>query len=113
MKKLLLILSLAAFLFGCANPEQTTFVGIDAAGTVVNAAIGTYNQYRKTHTVPTEQILTVRKMDIIYLDAVESARKAVSAYKTGKGTKADADLAIDALSAAAADLSAMIDTLTK
>lgn len=96
----------------CKSPEHTAYVTIGSVGSSANAAIGAYSEYIKSHEVPADQIKTVRKAVEAYVAANETARKAVASLKSGAGSQADVDRAIDAAAASSADLISLVTILT-
>ena len=115
MKRLLLLLPLLTLLFasGCSSTaEHNALVAIGTVGTTADAAIGAYSEYLLNHQVPVSQVLEVRKAVQAYVAAVDTAKTAVTAYKSGTSDKATLDQAIDTLSASSANIVRLIQTIT-
>lgn len=79
-----LILAICVFiapptLTGCKSADRAAYVAVGTVGTTADAAIGAYNEYRRTHDVPTEQVLKVRDVVLVYTKAIEAARAAKNA----------------------------------
>ncbi len=112
MKPLLSLLFIVALL-GCASPERAALNTIGTVGHTADAAIGAYSVYIETHDVPREEILQVRRTVKAYILSLEVARKAVTEYKAGKGTKEAMNIAIDAFSVSSSEIIKLIQLLTQ
>lgn len=114
MKKLFAILfAFVALSFapGCKSPERTAFVAVGSVGTTANAAIGAYSEWIKTHPQTADEKAAVHQAVQAYVNAMEASRAAVTAYKSGTGTKDTVDLTLDAISAASANVVALITSI--
>lgn len=101
-----------AMLSACANLERDSYVTIGAIGATANAAIGSYQTYTQTHPPTPAETATARKVVQTYVDAMESARAAVTAYKAGLVTAPALNVAMTNLTTASADLSKILIPLT-
>lgn len=96
-----------------AGPEKLAFTTTAAAGMTIEAGIGEFNTYIKTHPgeIPKEKILQVRNAAIIYDAALDTVALTITAIKSGKATDSDYQVAIAASRAAASNLSALLSTI--
>lgn len=116
MRQNLILLALATLLFlnpGCASTkEEIAYKSIGAITATTDSAIGAYNDYRKSHQIPDDQVRKVREYVKVYLDALTTAQRVLEVYNNDH-SKPQVVAAIDAVSAAGSDLIALIQQYTK
>lgn len=110
----LLTLTLLLTALGCAglSAERRALNTIGTIGTTANAAIGAYHVYLQSNAVPPAQFDAAAKAIRAYSQANQTARTAITSYKSGTTDRAALDRAIDALAAASTDLVTLISTIT-
>lgn len=118
MKKLLSLILCAITLVGapvvftgCKSAEHSAYVAAGSVFATADAAIGAYNDYRKTHDVPKSQVIEVRRAVKAYVEAVSAAREATNAWKTGQGSKDAVDILLDAVTAASANVIQLVQII--
>ena len=101
----LLALALIAFACGCASSGRAALNTIGTVGATADAAIGAYDTWLQAHPeTPIEHVREVRRAVLAYTASIQAARLAVVAYKQGGMDQATLDSALDALSAASAEV---------
>lgn len=96
-------LVLLAFMLGCASTEDIAYKTTGTAVVTVDGAIKGWLDYKNTHTVPQDQIDSVKNAYAKYYATVQAERDAVTAFKTNTDTNA-LTRAISLSSVAASDL---------